>query len=121
MTSLGIISFLAAHFMGDWILQSRKMAHTKSSDFSVLLGHIGIISLVLWFPVMTFTPDHLFILIPNAIFHGLIDWNMWRGYKEMRAGEIEAGAFRHWEDKLFYDFIAVDQFLHLAIIYILFT
>ena len=118
---------IGSHFLGDWYLQSRQMATNKSSDFNVLLHHVGIVSLVLvlaLFHTIAF-PVLLWKLGVNALVHGLIDWNIWSFYKRMVKNEgprtdSEMLKYEYWKDKRFYDFIALDQFLHLATLAILF-
>lgn len=101
MESLLFLAWLMfAHFYADFCLQSREMGRDKSIHFSVLLHHLVIQFVVIFaavfiglfaagfFSVMFFhlsVPTALLIAlkfsIANALVHGLIDWNIWRGYK----------------------------------------
>jgi hypothetical protein len=116
-----VLSLLAAHFLGDWFLQSRNMAKNKSVYFHALLEHLVAVTtclslLLLFFYNMGITPtfpvQKLFI---NAVLHGIIDWFGWSFYKRGKPTN-----FKYWEDKGFYDTIAIDQFLHITILFILF-
>ncbi len=120
MTTLYLISLIAAHFVGDWLLQSRKMATTKSSHWAVLTRHVITVTAALVFPVIIFAPDRLWLLVPNALLHAFIDWNIWSGYKAS-IPEDQRATHRYWEAKAFYDTIAVDQFLHLFLIILFFA
>lgn len=119
MTSLVVISFLAAHFIGDWLLQSRAWATAKSSDLKVLAKHVAVITLVLAIPVVLFARDRIPLLLVNALLHAFIDWNVWSGYGASVPRD-QLATFEYWKDKRFYDTIACDQFMHLYLIAILF-
>lgn len=116
MTGLAIISFLAAHFVGDWVFQSRRIAQEKSSYINTLLYHLCIVTVALSVPFLIFTSKNTIYLIVNALLHGLIDWNIWKWYKR----RVPAN-FQYWKDKTFYNTIALDQFLHLTTIFLLFS
>ncbi len=119
MTSMPIICFLAAHFMGDWLLQPRKWATSKSSNLGVLTEHVAVVSLCLLPCVALFAPDRWPLLLVNAVLHSFIDWNIWSGYKaSIPRAQLET--FEWYKDKRFWDTIAVDQFLHLFLIALFF-
>jgi len=115
---LFITLLVSAHFVGDWWFQSRWMATNKSSNKSVLLQHILIVTAFISIPVLFYVPftQAVLLLIVNGILHGLIDWNIWRGYKSKVPTDFE-----YWKDKRFYDTIASDQLLHIVILLILFA
>jgi len=118
-----IVSLLAAHFIGDWYCQSRQMALKKSSDFLTLLKHLVSVNIYLFCICVLFSISLSKICVAitiNAIIHGLIDWNIWSNYKKSISKE-KLETFEYWKDKRFYDTIALDQFLHLATIFILFS
>lgn len=119
MTSLVVISFLAAHFIGDWLLQPRSMAHAKSSDPLVLAKHVSVVTLVLAIPVVLYARDRIPLLLVNALLHAFIDWNVWSGYKDSIPVD-ERATHRYWEMKAFWDTVACDQFMHLYLIAVLF-
>jgi hypothetical protein len=117
--TLYVVVLLFAHFFGDWIWQPRWMALKKSSEIKVLFHHVYRVSLCLfavavWFkgPILT-----LLLVAINALTHIFIDWFGWSYYKKRFASyTIEQHFGNYW----FYTNIAVDQFLHLAIIFLLF-
>jgi hypothetical protein len=125
--SILAILLIGAHFFGDWYLQPRWMATSKSSDFNTLSLHVGTVSLILGLALFhtVALPILLWKLGVNAIIHGIIDWNLWTFYKRIVRNEgprtdVEMAKFEYWKDKRFYDFIALDQFMHLATLAILF-
>ncbi len=110
---------MAAHFLGDWALQSRDMAVRKSSEFEVLRDHLMIVSLFLLIASAPFVGIGTACLftISNMYFHGVIDWFGWSFYKKKFAHlTIE----EHFKNYWFYTTIAIDQFLHIAIIILIF-
>ena len=118
--NLFILGLVAAHFIGDWICQPRWMAVNKSKCFPTLLRHLCIVSfflLLVSIPVLGLLPALLAVSL-NAYAHGIIDWYGWKWYK--RKFEFLSD-HEHLNNYWFYTTIAIDQFLHLAIIIILFT
>ena len=116
--TLFIVCLIAAHFIGDWALQSRKMAMGKSSSKRILVNHISIVSLILLLVLIPFNVPATEVIVKlgiNAIVHGIIDWNIWSFYKKDKPSNFE-----YWKDKGFYDTIALDQFLHLGTLAVLF-
>lgn len=110
-----LIKLFIVHFFADFILQSRTMAHNKSSHLGWLSLHLIIQFLAFW--AVTWSWE--FALV-NAIIHGVVDWNIWRLYKAsvyLRANRMEpkrvpTADFKYWEDGMFYWFIGLDQMLH---------
>lgn len=142
-----IAKLLILHFIADFILQSREMGSKKSSELKWLLKHLGIQAGIFALGSYLLIPDapclgYLSFIALNTLIHGLIDWNIWRGYKlivkhkliqdfiketnynesirKTKAFEVEvqkmlearAGSFKYWEDHLFYTTIGFDQLLH---------
>jgi hypothetical protein len=95
------------HFIADFLLQPRWMGTRKSSEFKVLLMHLGIqfgvmtsgllLMSLLWLfkdrEVLAYyhttimdsflkdlSPVLLFGIL-NTLIHGIIDWNIWKLYK----------------------------------------
>lgn len=121
-----LLTLVTVHFVGDWWCQSREMAHKKSVNMKVLFKHLCIVTGVLAIPVLAVVPCRWYLLIVNAIIHGLIDWNIWKDYKyditcKFPCDIVAQNAYEYWKDKRFYDIIAVDQFLHFSTIFLLFT
>ncbi len=76
-----ILIIIVAHFIGDWWLQSRRMAENKSKDLKVLAHHgynigmtLGVAALILfWEPSVAL----LWVFI-NTTLHMGQDWFLWR-------------------------------------------
>ena len=104
------------HFILDWLLQSREMATTKSSSFKMLYEHCLI---VFWgfflFLMFKYGCGYKGQAISMAgafiytLIHGVQDWNLWKHYKSIHKDKKD---FKYWEDKGFYNWIAIDQGLH---------
>ena len=75
LTSL--IVLLVAHYVGDFLLQSRKIANNKHNNWLYLLAHGGLYSVALFIFVAVFTPNSwlpvLEFTVINAASHILID------------------------------------------------
>lgn len=117
-----IIAILLGHFIGDWLLQPRWMAKSKTIDVVILISHVILVSLnfltfVALYGLIYFINIHydvlLSILLINAIIHAIQDNIIWRWYKKTKH------ANQFYDDKLFYDTIACDQLLHLCTIFVL--
>jgi hypothetical protein len=114
MTTFLAVTLIAAHFAGDWYFQSREMALKKSKEIGMLLQHLAIVSAALFLPCLI--AGKFWVLAVNALLHGLIDWNIWGFYKKKYGIN-----FDHLNNKGFYDTIALDQCLHLVILFVLFS
>ncbi len=134
-----LVWLLFLHFVGDFILQPRWMAERKSTEFTVLLKHLAVISVVFTIGAVVLDPMLFatFVLL-NALIHGIIDWNIWSVYKWTvvqrctRQHELpfhptsdtllepQIKHFKYWNDSWFYNTIGLDQFLHGATIIILY-
>lgn len=88
------IILIFTHFLCDWVLQPRGIAEKKSSHVGVLLLHLAINSigfaLATW-AIGTFSPIALLL---NALAHGVIDWNIWRLYKNTVFQRISRKVYR---------------------------
>lgn len=119
------LMFIIQHFLCDWILQSREVAKNKSKDFGDLLEHLSWVYLgsysVFLFCAEASGLETLAFPLLYTFLHGLQDWFIWRFYGWIRGlGEKSTlTEFHYWEDKLWFDFIALDQTLHLTIGFIL--
>lgn len=109
---MDLILLFIAHFIADFALQPREMALKKSEDYRWLLRHCAIHFGVFWCAVLPFlyaTPILFLLPIGNSIVHGVIDWNIWRGYKKWKATHLEPPFY---EDHYFYFTLGADQLLH---------
>lgn len=81
---MGIIiaTLLMVHFVADFLLQSREMGTKKSSELKWLMAHLAIqfIAFVIILSPLYGLTGIVFAAL-NAVIHGVIDWNIWRGYK----------------------------------------
>lgn len=109
---------LTAHFLGDWILQSRKVATTKSTNFGSAITHaitIMISLLVAGVLIFTSAKDLILFLCFNTTMHIFQDVIIWKAYAVLHSKTKE---FKYWEDYGFYATIAIDQFAHLMWLFI---
>jgi len=116
-----IILILLVHFISDWLLQSRSMAENKSSNMKVLLKHGCIISLPLLSLCMFLHFSILSIILISSIYfilHILQDKFIWGFYK---IWYIKRNLKEYWKDYWWFSTIAIDQFIHLIILFILIT
>jgi len=112
------IILLAAHFIGDWVLQSRKVATTKSKDFGSMMIHATTIffSLLVAGVLLFNSPKALIIFIfGNTLLHITQDSLVWSFYAVFNTNKPD---IKWWEDYWFYTFIAVDQFVHISWLFI---
>lgn len=74
---------LLAHFVADFLLQSRQMGKQKSEKIKILLEHVAINIGVTAFFLLPFVGLEKAVIFSflNGLFHGIIDWNVWRFYK----------------------------------------
>ena len=128
-----IIAFIA-HFIADFLLQSRQMGKEKSEKFPVLIVHVGTQIIVMYIGLLFVLSGSVAatIAVLNGIVHGIIDWNIWKGYKwtvkkwlKNNPDHVdtinfkEIGVWKYWDDHVFYSTIGLDQLLHTLTIVIL--
>ncbi len=102
------------HFLADFPLQTRWMAENKSSNWRALGAHVGVQWLVFFFGTLVMPLGwSLAFASANALIHGAIDRNLWRGYKRFRRFEIaNFPEYAYWKDSAFWTFLGFDQLLH---------
>ena len=120
MRAIGILlTLFFAHFIGDFVFQSRDMAENKSKHLGTLMQHCFIVYLTLFlaahFIGLETTVAIKFALL-NAVLHGLIDANIWKLCA--RRMKEKGQTFRYWKDYWFYTTIGFDQFLHVSIMFL---
>jgi len=134
---LSLIIILISEYIGDFVLQSRKMALAKSTNFNVLMKHvvtvIGTVFIgasvgfgILWQSPMALVGSAAYAVI-YGIIHGIQDWYIWKGYHSIvkerfritKSGDYDNKGIKSFmenkdyaEDKVFYDFIGLDRILH---------
>ena len=126
-----IALLLVTHFVADGLLQSREMGKKKSSEPIWLAKHLAIQFIAFLLATVFFTRYALPFALANAAIHGIIDWNLWRGYKLYAYKAIKNNPkhplltgsktepWKYWEDHWFYTTILFDQMLHgLTLVYL---
>jgi len=113
------IWILFLHWIGDFVLQSGKMAAKKHKDFEVLLDHILMYMLVIGFGSL-FVFDHsiklwgwpvcsaVFMII-NSFAHLVLDFV---------SSKVTAYLYSKHRIHDFFTVIGFDQFLHITILYL---
>lgn len=132
---------MVLHYVADFLLQPREMGKKKSSEPKWLAGHL----LIQFLCFLPFTGWKF--ALANCVVHGVIDWNIWRGYKLLAAYRImnkvdplglirkqytveeamkehpavkeEVLNWKFYEDHWFYATIGLDQLLHMLTLYFL--
>lgn len=92
---ISLLVFMFAHFVSDFIFQSREMGKQKSEKFTVLFDHLSIITtgmLAAGILVFRDLQDAAIFAVVNSIVHGVIDWNIWKLYKIYAMGRIKNDA-----------------------------
>lgn len=98
MSIVAILTLVWLHFLGDFILQTDKMATGKSKSNKILLIHVAVYSLPLLIIGVEFA-------IVNLILHFVVDYFTSRATSRLwQRGE------RHW----FFTVIGLDQTLHMT-------
>lgn len=108
------IAIVLAHFIGDWLFQSREMAINKSKSFIVLMKHLSILSITMLASSMTLDLPTRFCFLwiaMNLICHGIQDWFIWRiaGSHLMKSCSTNEDAYNK---KFFWDIVGLDGALH---------
>lgn len=109
-----LIIFAFVHLLYDFILQPREIATTKALKTLSMLQHILMVFAFVYIMLLFFmAPYSAFIVaIINAFFHFIIDTLIWNFYKWKRNYDT---TYKFWQDKLWYNCLGIDQFLHLLI------
>lgn len=102
------VLIILSHFVGDWFLQPRYMAMNKSKDLKVLGQHILIVGAVMAIPALV-TLNFLGLLV-YLVLHGIQDWYLWRYAHHFLDPDTPLS-----DQKVVYDFIALDQSIHLIL------
>lgn len=108
----GFTVFIVAHYVGDFMLQSRKIATKKSSSILALSIHVAIYAatLLVFSLLVNFTPhQRAMFVIYNGLLHFITDYI---------SSRITAKALSNGNTKKFWDTIGVDQFTHIYTLYI---
>ncbi len=120
------------HWAADFLLQDREMGQKKSESVRVLTKHIGVVTGALLIPAMLIFSNPIigiWFCILNGLAHAVIDWNIWRFYKERvpkrKVAHLKDAShshgFKFCEDEEFYSTIGADQCLHYLTLLILYN
>lgn len=110
-----IAALIICHFFSDWILQPRWMAENKSKSVGLCLWHGMITGMALAFTLAFFTHQVyllIFLSFSYALVHATQDMLVWRAYPRYKTKDVE-----FYKDYWFYTTIAIDQTLHLLVIF----
>lgn len=105
-----ILYVLLAHWIADFVFQSRWMGENKSKDFIPLFAHIATYTVVLWVFCLfqAATPEIAFLFaVLNGLAHLLTDWI---------TSNITSYAFKEKKMHLFWCTIGFDQYMHVAVL-----
>lgn len=109
---------IITHFVSDWILQPRSVARRKSSSWSWMLKHLWVIyaaTSVLFF----FGEIPVLLALPYTVLHGIQDRYIWQIYA-WHVGPYTPEYLSHnkyAEDYWWFFTIAVDQIIHLSMLF----
>lgn len=123
MIDLGTLGFIVvmlfAHFLGDFLCQSRVIAENKSVDMSYLVLHGMIVGGFVFLGLLPFYSigANLTIVYSYMILHTLQDWFIWRAYKGKFESPIECEDVMG--DNEFWTVLGFDQCLHLLVLFTL--
>lgn len=126
-----ILLIIFTHFCFDWLLQSRYEAENKSRYFHALLQHlltqaVGLAWVGVFLPGIV---EQLIFIFVNVIIHGVQDKYIWTFYRKFIIARLNYNhklkeEFEHYNlyarDYWFYSTIAVDQMLHLIVLFLTF-
>ena len=114
-----MIFIFIAHFIGDFLLQTRWMATNKSNKMTALAAHILVYGGALYVGTLfTSMDNNLTYVLINMLLHAGVDGLIWNGYKytvKLRGGDM---SFKYYEDPHFYSTIGFDQLLHTLCLYV---
>lgn len=129
-----LLVILVAEFVGDFLLQSREIALSKSSNLKSLGKHLFAIFMCMAATGLGFGLPAVYLAGCYIVIHGVQDWFIWRAYKARLISRLgfdemdlqhppikeELERFQYWEDKAFYDTIGLDRLLHVLSIIVLY-
>ena len=124
MHLLFAIMLFAAHYIGDFILQSSEIATTKSYNNKSLIIHgltLSIPICVAFILIYSFEYIHMWIDIPLAVIiytvlHMIQDRIIWKGLKKkVESGKLIANTPKF--ESVFFTLLGADQMLHMIVLF----
>ena len=114
-----LILFIS-HYVGDFLLQRRKVAVNKHSDMACLLEHTVIIFIVTLAAMFMSGREVAAVIaaVLYAILHGIQDRFIWRSFNKKKIENnwtVEDPEFSNW----FFKYLGLDQMLHMIILFTL--
>jgi len=115
-----ILILFISHYVGDFLLQRRKVAVNKHSDMTCLLEHTIIIFIVTLVAMLTSGRDVAAVIaaVLYAVLHGIQDKFIWSWFNEKmlyNKWTTEDPEFSAW----FFRYLGLDQMLHMIILFTL--
>lgn len=129
-----LLSLLLLEYIGDFLLQSRYIALNKSKNLKVLGFHGLAIFLCLSIPAFWLGGSVIYLAGAYTLIHCVQDWYIWNLYKYLLSKRFKKEKIgysfktraylfelnkEYAEDKLFYDIIGLDRFLHIITLILL--
>jgi len=112
-----LILFIS-HYVGDFLLQRRKVAVNKHSDMACLLEHTVIIFITTLAAMLVFgnAAAAVIVAVLYAVLHGIQDRFIWRSFNNKKIENkwtIEDPKFSAW----FFRYLGLDQMLHMIALF----
>jgi hypothetical protein len=123
---LNSLLIIVTHFVSDWILQPRAIARRKASSVLWMGKHLLIILVATFLLSILLGLSIEKVILYTVLYtlaHGIQDRYIWRTYERFRGPYTEEflSHNRYAEDYWWYFAIAVDQILHLSLLFWLFS
>lgn len=109
---------IITHFVSDWILQPRSVGKRKAGSLKWMLKHLVVI-LVCTNVCFMIIGTPIWRAFLYTIVHGVQDAVIWNAYRYMRGPYTKEflDKNKYAEDYWWYFTIAIDQILHLCILF----
>ncbi len=108
-------AIVTLHFIADWWLQPREIAVNKATSLKHMLAHLVVIHAAFSILALIYGIPQWAVCL-NTVLHGVQDKIIWGSYGKLRAN-YEGNRF---EDYWFWFCIALDQMIHINIMFYLF-
>lgn len=108
-----ITLLLVGHFVGDFLLQTRRMFAEKTTSGAMLIAHCGVYSATIVFfgclssLINVGDPPLAFLFLQCFFSHIIIDYNL---------GRIMEKSLKQYDYSMFFGLIGFDQLIHILVI-----